>query len=110
MNSDNPHPLPYAHKTKRRAGARYRVALATPKDRQCALRPKNRFLSSGKLLAKVARSRQKSAVRLPFTTNPLSSSSGVLYYSHNGAKQPAPYFNPAYVRLLELAATTDATS
>ncbi|WP_210294195.1 hypothetical protein, partial [Rhizobium sp. BK060] len=25
-------------------------------------------------------------------------------------KQPAPYFNPAYVRSLELAATTDATS
>ncbi|MCY1745901.1 hypothetical protein [Ensifer sp. SL37] len=34
----------------------------------------------------------------------------MLYYSHNGAKQPAPYFNPAYVRSLELAATTDATS
>jgi len=39
-----------------------------------------------------------------------SSSNSVLYYSHNSGKQPAPYFNPAYVRSLELAATTDATS
>ncbi|WP_157750342.1 hypothetical protein [Sinorhizobium fredii] len=40
MNSDNPHPLRYARKTKRRADARHRLALATPKDRQCALRAK----------------------------------------------------------------------
>jgi len=38
MNSDNPHPLRYARKTKRPTGARHRMALATPKDRQCALR------------------------------------------------------------------------
>ncbi|AYG76848.1 hypothetical protein CCGE532_30565 (plasmid) [Rhizobium sp. CCGE532] len=49
-------------------------------------------------------------MRPPHATNLISPSNNVLYYSHNSAKQPAPYFNPAYVRSLELAATTDATS
>lgn len=89
-------PLRYARKTKRRAGARHRLALAT--NRQCALRAQNRRRSPGKLLAKVARSPQNSVMRPPHGANSHPSSNSVLYYLHNGAKQPAPYINPAYVR------------
>jgi hypothetical protein len=38
MMSGKPNTGQYPHKTKRPAGPRHRLALATPKDRQCALR------------------------------------------------------------------------
>src|SRR4051794_35731331 len=36
MMSRKPNTGQYPHKTKRLSGARYRLAAATPKDRQCA--------------------------------------------------------------------------
>jgi hypothetical protein len=71
---------------------------------------KNRRQSPGNRRAKVARSRQNSAVRLPSATNPVSSSSCVLYYSHSSDKQPALYFNLAYVRSRECVEPSEATS
>lgn len=41
---------------------------------------------------------QNSVMRPPHGANSHPSSNSVLYYLHNGAKQPAPYFNPAHVR------------
>ncbi|BCG83322.1 hypothetical protein MesoLj113b_68640 (plasmid) [Mesorhizobium sp. 113-3-3] len=46
----------------------------------------------------------------PHPANSLSSSNGVLYYLHNGAKQPAPYFNPAYVGSPRMRGPSEATS